>query len=111
MKLHLLTIGNIAVLLANAELFAEIGRDMKEASPYKNTVIVTHHYGEKCNYIFDWTSKDVLLPMAYGGVEPGSAEDVIIEGEKNLFFDILKYRLKGGAGTHGDGSEKEESRD
>ena len=111
LKLHLLTIGNIAVLLANAELFAEIGRDMKEASPYKNTVIVTHHYGEKCNYIFAWTSKDVLLPMAYGGVEPGSAEDVIIEGEKNLFFDILKYRLKGGAGTHGDGSEKEESRD
>ncbi|MDO4333405.1 MAG: hypothetical protein Q4C58_12085 [Eubacteriales bacterium] len=91
LHLHLLTLGHIALLFANAELFAEIGRDMKAASPYRNTVIVTHHYGEKCNYIFDKTSKDVLLPMAYGGVIPGSADELIVNGEKALFEEILEY--------------------
>lgn len=89
LHLHLLKMGHIAILFANAELFAEIGRDMKEASPYKNTMIVTHHYGEKCNYIFDKTSKDVLLPMAYGGVVPGGADELIVDGEKALFEEIL----------------------
>jgi hypothetical protein len=77
------------MLLANAELFAEIGRDMKAASPLKHTIIVTHHYGEKCNYIFDKTSKDVLLPMAYGGVVPGSADTLITDGVRDLFDEIL----------------------
>lgn len=90
LHLHLLTVGNVALLFANAEIFAEIGRDMKEASPYKNTIIVTHHYGEKCNYIFDKSSKDVLLPMAYGGVIPGSSDELIVEGEKDLFDEILE---------------------
>lgn len=87
--LHLLKIGNIAMLMANAELFAEIGRDMKAASPMKNTIIVTHHYGDRCNYIFDKHSKDVLLPMAYGGVIPGSSDELIVNGELELFDDIL----------------------
>ncbi|MCC8045952.1 MAG: neutral/alkaline non-lysosomal ceramidase N-terminal domain-containing protein [Clostridiales bacterium] len=87
--LHLLKMGNIALLFANAEIFAEIGRDMKAASPMKNTIIVTHHYGKKCNYIFDRTSKDVLLPMAYGGVVPGSSDELITEGEIELFDKIL----------------------
>jgi len=89
MNLHLLKLGNIAMLFANAELFAEIGRDMKAASPMKNTMIVTHHYGKKCNYIFDKTSKDVLLPMAYGGVVPGGADEIIVEHELALFDEIL----------------------
>lgn len=90
MYLHLLKLGNIAMLFANAEIFAEIGRDMKNASPMKNTIIVTHHYGPKCHYIFDKTSKDVLLPMAYGGVVPGEADDLIVEGELALFDEILE---------------------
>ena len=90
LHLHLLKMGNIALLLANAELFAEIGRDMKAASPYRNTIIITHHYGKKCNYIFDKTSKDVLLPMAYGGVVPGSSDELIVNGERDLFDEILE---------------------
>lgn len=89
LHLHLLTLGHIAMLFANCELFAEIGRDMKAASPMKNTVIVTHHYGPRCNYIFDKTSKDVQLPMAYGGVIPGSADELIVDGEQALFDEIL----------------------
>lgn len=87
--LHLLKLGNIAMLFANAELFAEIGRDIKAASPMKNLVIVTHHYGPKCNYIFDKSSTDVKLPMAYGGVIPGSSDELIVSGEKALFDEIL----------------------
>lgn len=89
LHLHLLKLGNIAMLFANAELFAEIGKDMKESSPYKNTMIITHHYGEKCNYIFDKASADVHLPMAYGGVIPGSADGRIVDGELELFDEIL----------------------
>lgn len=89
MYLHLLKLGNIAMLFANAEIFAEIGRDMKAASPMKNTIIVTHHYGPRCNYIFDKTSADVLLPMAYGGVVPGAADELIVDGERDLFDEIL----------------------
>lgn len=89
LHLHLLKLGSVALLLANAEIFAELGRDMKAASPLKNTVIVTHHYGERCNYIFDRTSQNVQLPMAYGGVIPGSADELIVEGERDLFDAVL----------------------
>ncbi len=89
LNLHLLKLGNIALLFANAELFAQIGRDMKQASPYKNTMIITHHYGKRCNYIFDKSSQDVLLPMAYGDVIPGSADELIVDGEQALFDEIL----------------------
>ena len=90
MNLHLLKLGNIALLFANAEIFSQIGEAMKAASPMKNTVIVTHHYGPKCHYIFDKTSKDVRLPMAYGGVAPGEADDIIVEHEIQLFDEILE---------------------
>ena len=90
MNLHLLKLGNIALLFANAEIFSQIGQAMKAASPMKNTVIVTHHYGPKCHYIFDKTSKDVRLPMAYGGVAPGEADDIIVEHEIQLFDEILE---------------------
>lgn len=87
--LHLLKLGNIAMLFANAEIVAELGREMKAASPLKNTIVVTHHYGKKCAYIFDKNNQDVKLPMAYGGVIPGSSDEIIIEGEKALFNEIL----------------------
>lgn len=93
MVLHLLKMGNIAAFFINAEVFSLIGKAMKKASPYKNTIIVTHHYGKKCNYIFDKASKDVLLPMAYGGVIPGSADELIVEGEQELFEEILAEEI------------------
>lgn len=89
LHLHLLKMGHVAMFFANAELFAEIGRDVKEASPYKNTVIVTHHYGEKCQYIFDKTSTDVEIPMAYGGVIPGSSDELIANGVRELCDEII----------------------
>ena len=90
--LHLLLAGDTAFLFANAELFSLLGRDIRDASPYKHTVIITHHYGKKCNYIFDRTSKDVLLPMAYGGVVPGAADERILAGEQDLFDKALAQK-------------------
>ena len=55
-----------------------------------SAIILTHHYGPKCHYIFDKTSKDVRLPMAYGGVAPGEADDIIVEHEIQLFDEILE---------------------
>ncbi len=90
LDMHLLLLGDIAFLFANAELLSRLGRDMKEASPYKKTVIITHHLGERAGYIFDKESKDVQLPMTYSGVIPGSADDIIVDGEKKLFDMALE---------------------
>jgi hypothetical protein len=83
--MHLLTIGDVAMLFMNCELFARLGKDVKETSPFKNTVIVTHHRGKKCGYIFDKASADVKVPMAYSGPVPGANDEGIIDGEKRLF--------------------------
>lgn len=89
LNLHLLKVGNEAMLFANGEIFSKIGKAMKEASPFRHTIIVTHHYGPKCNYIFDKSSTEVLLPMAYGAVVPGAADDLIVDGELDLFDQAL----------------------
>ncbi len=90
MNYRLMKIGNVAMLFANAEIFSKIGRKMKEASPMKNTVIVTHLYSEggRVGYLFDEESADILLPMSYGGVIPGTADKILVEAEKELFRKI-----------------------
>ena len=56
----------------------------------KNTVIVTHLYSEggRVGYLFDEESADILLPMSYGGVIPGTADKILVEAEKELFRKI-----------------------
>ena len=83
--LDTLVLGDVAMIFMNCELFAKLGEEVKEASPYKNTVIVTHHSGPRTGYIFDRDSADVKVPMAYSGIVPGANDEAIVEGTRALF--------------------------
>lgn len=87
--LHLLQIGDISMFFMNCELFSRLGKDVKDASPFKNTVIVTHHRGPRTGYIFDKASADVKVPMAYSGVVPGANDERIVEGERRAFDKLF----------------------
>lgn len=86
--LDTLTLGNVGMIFMNCELFAKLGRDVKAASPLKNTVIVTHHSGPRTGYIFDKESADIKVPMAYSGIVPGASDDAIVDGVKKVFQKI-----------------------
>lgn len=92
MQLHI--IGDIALVCVNAEPYCEIGRDMKAASPYKKTMIVTHT-GDKlksAGYIMDRESvaRGSKVFQAFGYVKAGACEKPMIENELKLFDMALK---------------------
>ena len=86
--MHLVTIGDVALIYMNCELFSLLGKEVKESSPFRHTVIVTHHRGKKAGYIFDKASADIKVPMAYSGPCPGENDENILEGEKRLFAKL-----------------------
>lgn len=95
LTLHLLQLADISLIFANAEIYAPIGREMKENSPYRKTVVVTHNMekGGRVGYILDKTHKDVHLPMSVAGIEPGAGDELIAAGEKQLFKNAMKAML------------------
>lgn len=48
----LIMLGDIALISTNSEVFNQIGRRIKDASPYKNTMMITH-CGHHCGYMKD----------------------------------------------------------
>ncbi len=95
MQLHLL--GDIALVCANAELYCEIGRDMKEASPYRKTIIVTHTDDKRkgIGYIMDKTAaqRKEKVFQSFGTVKPGAAEEPIIRNELAMFDLALEEMI------------------
>ncbi len=89
MKMHLIILGDIAILCANAELYCQIGRDMKLASPYKNTFVMTHTDMTKTGYILDESSKDYKVFQAFSAIKPGSSDKIIVRCELDLFEEAL----------------------
>lgn len=96
MQLHLL--GDIALVCANAELYCEIGRDMKEASPYKKTIVVTHTDDKRkgVSYIMDKTAAErkEKVFQSFGKVKPGAAEGPIIRNELEMFDLAMKEEVE-----------------
>ncbi len=88
LKMQLLMLGDIAVILANAELYAQLGRDIKEASPYKKTFVITHS-DVSIGYILDKSSKEEKVFQAFSPVKPGSADEAIVDCEMALFEELL----------------------
>lgn len=91
MRMQLLMLGNIAIVCAGCEMYAEIGVRMKEESPYRNTMIITHtkdyrHVG----YLVDKTSVHHKCFQALGPVKPGVCEDIVLEGQYKLFEMALE---------------------
>lgn len=90
MSMHLLTIGNIALVLTNGEMYAKIGDDIKKVSPLKNTVVITYSMAPNTNYIIDKNSIEHKVFQAFGNVVPGESDDLIIDAAKSLFEYIPK---------------------
>lgn len=89
MELRLLVMGDVAMICAGAELYAEIGRDALEAVPYKNAFIVTHTTVDQAGYVLDKTSKDKKVFQAFAQVAPGMADEIIVNGVREL-FEMIK---------------------
>jgi len=89
LSMELIVIGNTAIVCANAELYAEIGRDMKAASPMRNTFVVTHT-APSVGYILDKTAaeRDEKVFQAFGEVKPGAADDLIVKNELEMFGEL-----------------------
>jgi len=85
LRMQLILLGDIAIIGMNAEPYCEIGRDIKAASPFKNTFVVTHTDTKKAGYILDKSSKDHKVFQAFSQVKPGSSDELILECEQELF--------------------------
>lgn len=90
LKMQLLMLGDIAMVCAGAELYAQIGRDIKDASPYKKTFVVTHSQeGTHVGYVPDKTSANCKVYECYGKVMPGKSDEIIVKGARDMFRRIL----------------------
>ncbi len=85
MEMWLFVVGDVALIFTDGEMYAEIGRDMKNASPYRDTMIVTHIGPGRTGYIQDKSSVSHKVFQAFGKVKPGASDDIIVDGVKELF--------------------------
>lgn len=88
MEMRILILNNIALIFVNAEIVSILGKKMKEMSPYKHSILITQTGKNEIGYIFDKTSKDIKVPMAYQCVVPGKSDDIILNAEQALFQEL-----------------------
>lgn len=82
-ELDVLRLGDVAIVLTSGELYAEIGRDIMAAAPVDKIFVITHIPGEG-GYTLDRGSKEHKTFQSFGGVEPGSADEPLINRTKEL---------------------------
>lgn len=85
LEMRLVLLGDIAMICAAGELYAEIGRDMLAAAPCKKAFVVTHTARRQAGYILDRTSRDKKVFQAFMPVKPGSADGLIVQNTLELF--------------------------
>lgn len=85
MDMRLFILGDVALLNTNGEMYAEIGRDMKAASPYKNIMIITHSGKGRTSYIADKTAIGSRVFPALDRNTPGASDERIVEGVRKIF--------------------------
>ena len=88
MKQQIMILGDIAIVGIPAEIYAQIGRDIKEASLFRNTIVITHT-DDGCGYILDKSSADHDVFQSFSRVIPGSSDELIINGVlemENAYF-------------------------
>lgn len=85
LEMRLLLLGDIAVICAGGELYAEIGRDILAAAPYKKAMVMTHTSMDNAGYILDKTSADKQVFQAFGRVKPGCSDALIVGNALTLF--------------------------
>lgn len=89
LDMRLLLLGDVALICAGGELYAEIGRDMLAAVPYRKAMVITHTSPRNAGYILDKSSKDKKVFQAFSGTKPGASDERIVENTLALFEEIL----------------------
>ncbi len=89
MHMQLAVLGDIALVGVPAEIYCEIGRDMKEASLPEHTIIM-EFTDEYCGYILDKESADKDVFQSFSSVKPGSSDELIINGMLSMENSYLE---------------------
>ena len=73
----------------NCELYNEIGVLLKEASPYKHTIVATHT-DYSIGYVLDDDSRGHKVFQSFGRVMEGCSNGLIKNGMLKLFEEVNK---------------------
>jgi hypothetical protein len=99
-RLHLIRIGETAIIGVNGELYTSHGLKIQEASPMKNTIVVNHDSSlvmDNPAYIYDdetirwWENADkCTIPgrTDFRGIA-GTIEESLVNHTRNMFEKIL----------------------
>jgi hypothetical protein len=98
-RLHLIRIGELAIMGINGELYTALGLKIQEASPLENTIVVNHDASlvmDNPAYIFDdetislWESAGrVAIPGRNFRGKAGTIERSLVEHTKSMFDKIF----------------------
>lgn len=88
MQMHLVTLGDIALIFTNGEMYARLGSAVKAASPLPHTVVIAYSTAPSTDYIPDKTSVDQKTFQAFGPVIPGKSDDLILGAERRLLASL-----------------------
>lgn len=85
MEMKLIVLGNIALIGTGGEIYAKIGKKIKDASPMTNTIVVTHCGLGGGAYMASDDSADHNVFEYFGRARPGRIDETILKGEDVLF--------------------------
>ena len=86
-RMQLFMLGDVAIITSEAELYNQIGTLMKENSPLRKTVVITHAsgLGNRVGYVQDDSSAAYPVFQHFGSVRPGNCNGIVLDGMKKLF--------------------------
>lgn len=92
-RVHLVRIGDVALLGISGELFSSMGLRLKEVSPLEHTVIINHDASlmARSHYIFD----DDTLACEAAGILPGVGNSHILPGHVLASLERLVGEMVG----------------
>lgn len=93
MQMQAAILGDVAWVGASGELYSEIGMKLKTASPFRNTVVVTHTHGDAMfngGYILSDAAADHDVFQFYSSeTHPGHNDEKIINNMLNMFDELI----------------------
>ena len=85
LKIQMFLVGDIAILGVAGELYADIGRKIKEISPFEKTMIITSTDRDHAGYIVSDRFFDQKTFMTKDIATPGDLEETIYSGLKRMW--------------------------
>lgn len=95
MQMEVLKLGDVAIIAAGAELYSEIGMEMKKVSPCSQTVVVTDIDCRQLCYIPDREYQEEYLFQDVSPVYPKDAAETILTVEQEMFTDLENQFCQG----------------